>query len=411
MSVAWRAEKEKKFSQHQLVIKERGLRMQDELVSADSHIVEPGNLWVERLDREFREDAPRAQKSPQNGHWYFVGAGMPGGTDLTHATSPGLSNDQVDAKVAKEDPSAPSPTSPAPAERLLDLWRDQTVADVLYSTCAFELYHLPNPKMKAACFRVYNDWISEFCSEDPARLIGAGLLALDDFEDAALELQRCIDLGLRSVMIPSRPPVGRSFADEGYERLWSTAEEAGVVVAMHVMTGQLNQTALRENFANVLYFDLAAQEELKRSVAEVVGAGVFQRHPSLKLVAAEGGFDFAAALAAKMDKAYKRWHARWPASPLPSELFGENLFFTFIDDPVGLLTLSAGIERSVMWSSDYPHRNSTWPNSVKLIEADFSGANVSEATTDLLVRQNASRLYGIDLAAVAEPSRLIKDRV
>jgi uncharacterized protein len=387
--------------------------MQDELVSADSHIVEPGNLWVERLDREFREDAPRAQKSPQNGHWYFVGAGMPGGTDLTHATSPGLSNDEVDAKVAKQDPSAPSPTSPAPAERLLDLWRDKTVADVLYSTCAFELYHLPNPKMKAACFRVYNDWISEFCSEDPARLIGAGLLALDDFEDAALELQRCIDLGLRSVMIPSRPPVGRSFADEGYERLWSTAEEAGVVVAMHVMTGQLNQTALRESFANVLYFDLAAQEELKRSVAEVVGAGVFQRHPSLKLVAAEGGFDFAAALAMKMDKAYKRWHARWdqPASPLPSELFGENLFFTFIEDPVGLLTLPAGIERSVMWSSDYPHRNSTWPNSVKRIEEDFGGANVSEATTDLIVRQNASRLYGIDLAAVAEPSRLIKDRV
>src|SRR5258708_10581567 len=96
--------------------------MSNNLISADSHIVEPGNLWAERLDREYRGDAPHAEKSPKNGHWYFVGAGMPGGTDLTHATSPGLSNDEVDAKVAKEDPAAPSPTSPQPAGRLLELW-------------------------------------------------------------------------------------------------------------------------------------------------------------------------------------------------------------------------------------------------------------------------------------------------
>jgi predicted TIM-barrel fold metal-dependent hydrolase len=387
--------------------------MSNKLISADSHIVEPGNLWVERLDREYREDAPRAEKSPKNGHWYFVGAGMPGGTDLTHATSPGLTNDQVDAKVAKLDPNAPSPTSPPPAERLLDLWRDNTAADVLYSTCAFELYHLPDPKMKAACFRVYNDWIAEFCSADRARLIGAGLLALDDFDEAERELRRCIDLGLPSVMIPARPPEGHTFADEGYERLWTTAEEAGVVIAMHVATGRLNQTSLRENFANVLYFDLAAQEELKRSVAELVAGRVFERHPSLKVVAAEGGFDFAAALGAKMDKAYKRWHARWdrPASPLPSELYGENLFFTFIEDYVGLLTLPSGIERSVMWSSDYPHRNSTWPKSQERIEEDFREATVPAAAADLILYQNAARLYGIDLAAVAEPSPLIKELV
>jgi predicted TIM-barrel fold metal-dependent hydrolase len=387
--------------------------MPNTLISADSHIVEPGNLWTERLDHEFREDALRAEKSPRNGHWYFVGAGMPGGTDLTHATSPGLSNDEVDAKVAREDPGAPSPTSPPPAQRLLDLWRDHTVADVLYSTCAFELYHVADPRMKAACFRVYNDWIAEFCSADRTRLIGAGLLSLDDFDEAERELRRCMGLGLRSVMIPARPPEGSTFANEGYERLWTAAEEAGVVIAMHVNTGQLNQTSLRENFANVLYYDLSAQEELKRSIAELVAAGVFQRHPSLKLIAAEGGFDFAAALGAKMDKAYKRWHARWdrPASPLPSELFGENLFFTFIEDPVGLLTLPSGIERSVMWSSDYPHRNSTWPKSAERIAEDFGRAQVPAAAADLILGQNVARVYGIDLAAVAEPSPLIREQV
>jgi predicted TIM-barrel fold metal-dependent hydrolase len=387
--------------------------MYEQLISADSHIVEPGNLWVERLDREFRDDPPRAERSEKNGHWYFVGAGMPGGTDFTHATSPGLSNDEVDAKVAAEDPAAGSPTSPAPADRLLDLWRDNTVADVLYSTGAFELYHIPDPRLMTASFAVYNEWIAEYCANDPKRLIGAGLLSLNNVENAVKELERCRDMGLRSVMIPARPPDDATLADDKYEPLWGAAEDASVVLAMHVSTGKINPSSLRESFANVLYFDVENQEELKRSIAEFVGGGVFQRHPNLKVVAAEGGFDFAAGLAASMDKAYKRWHARWghPAAPLPSDLYGENIFFTFITDRAGLLTLPFGIERAVMWSSDYPHRNSTWPHSTERIDADFKEANVAASTANLVLRDNVARVYGIDLAEISAPSPLIANRV
>jgi uncharacterized protein len=386
--------------------------MNSGLISADSHIVEPGSLWVERLDKEWTDVAPRAKRSEENGHWYFVGAGMPGGTDLTHSTSPGLSNDEVTAKVAALGPDAPSPQSPPPAQRLLDLWKDDTVADVLYSTCAFELYHIEDPALKAACFQVYNTWIAEFCSADPVRLIGAGLLSLDDVDGAVKELYRCHELGLRSVMIPARPTEG-SLENEIYEPLWAAAAETNMVMAMHVSTGKVNPKLLRESYGNVLFFDVANQEELKQSIAEMVASGVFVRYPNLKMVAAEGGFDFAAGLAAKMDKAHDRWHERWgrPASPRPSDLYGENIFFTFITDQVGLLTLPYGIERSVMWSSDYPHRNSTWPHSQERIKSDFGGASVSEATTNLLVRDNVARLYGIDMLEVASPSPLIKDMI
>jgi predicted TIM-barrel fold metal-dependent hydrolase len=283
------------------------------------------------------------------------------------------------------------------------------VADVLYSTCAFELYHLSDPQLKAACFKVYNDWMAEFCSVDPLRLIGSGLLALDDVDDAVKELQRCRQLGLLSCMIPARPPGDQTLDDERFAPLWAAAEEAGMVLAMHVSTGKVNPKDLRASYANVLYFDLANQEELRQSITEMVGGRVFERHPTLKVIAAEGGFDFAAGLAAKMDKAHKRWQERWdrPARPLPSELFGENVFFTFITDQVGLLTLDYGIERSVMWSSDYPHRNSTWPHSRERIDSDFAQAHVSAETALLLTRENVARVYGIDLSEVDKPSPVI----
>lgn len=382
-------------------------------ISADSHIIEPGNLWLERLDAKWRDVAPRAQRNEQNGHWYFVGPGMPGGTDLTHSTSPGMSNDEVDAKVAGLGPDAGPPESPPAQQRLLDLWRDSTFADVLYSTCAFELYHLEDPALKAACFEVYNSWIAEFCAADPDRLIGTGLLSIDDVKRSVQELQRCRSLGLRSMMIPARPLGNGRLDDELYEPLWAAAAEADMVLAMHVSTGKVNSRLLRESYANVLYFDVAYQEELKQSISEMIAGQVFDRHPNLKLVAAEGGFDYAAGLAAKMDKAHNRWHERWgrAASPRPSELYGENIFFTFIIDQVGLLTLPYGIERAVMWSSDYPHRNSTWPHSQERVYSDFNGAGVPEATADLLLRGNVARIYGIDLAAIATPSPLIAELV
>src|SRR5688500_19713099 len=105
------------------------------LISADSHVVEPGDLWVERLPRHLRERAPRAARDPDNLHWYFTAPGLIRGVDLTLSASAGLTNAEVDDRLrADPDAGIGSGGGSDPVARLLDLWLDDTVADVLYPT-------------------------------------------------------------------------------------------------------------------------------------------------------------------------------------------------------------------------------------------------------------------------------------
>src|SRR5579862_1457979 len=137
----------------------------DALVSADSHVVEPGDLWAERLPRALRDGAPRARRDPANHHVYFHAPGMARGVDLTLSVSAGLSNAQVDALLA-DDPSAMPGVQGGwdPEARLADLAADGVVADVLYPTCGLSLLQLDDAVLQEACFQVYNDWLAEFCA-------------------------------------------------------------------------------------------------------------------------------------------------------------------------------------------------------------------------------------------------------
>src|SRR5579864_3090277 len=115
----------------------------DALVSADSHVVEPPDLWAERLPRALRDDAPRARRDPGTHHVYFHAPGLARGVDLTLSVSAGLTNAEVDAVLA-EDPGAMPGVEGGwdPVARLADLEADGVVADVLYPTCGLSLLQL-----------------------------------------------------------------------------------------------------------------------------------------------------------------------------------------------------------------------------------------------------------------------------
>jgi len=184
----------------------------DALASADSHVVEPGDLWAERLPRALRDDAPRARRDPGNRHVYFHAPGLERGVDLTLSVAAGLTNAEVDAILA-EDPDAMPGVGGGwdPRARLADLDADGVVADVLYPTCGLSLLQLDDAVLQEACFRVYNDWLAEFCSADPARLVGLALIACWDVTAAVDELERARALGLLGGIIWTSPPVGESF--------------------------------------------------------------------------------------------------------------------------------------------------------------------------------------------------------
>ena len=182
------------------------------LISADSHVSEPPGLWVERVDKRYRDRAPRLVIDPP---------GRPGAYFLYegHAPHPigiGLGAGKTPEELAKFLTQATyadaRPGGWDPAERLKDNELDGVEADVLYTTLGFRIFWLKDPGLQQDCFRVYNDWLAEYVSYAPRRMVGLPLISLYDPKAGAEELGRAAKLGLKGAMIWCSPPDDRPYS-------------------------------------------------------------------------------------------------------------------------------------------------------------------------------------------------------
>jgi predicted TIM-barrel fold metal-dependent hydrolase len=207
------------------------------------------------------------------------------------------------------------------------------------------------------------------------------------------ELQRCARLGLRGAILPALLD-GVQYNDPCYEPLWATAASLKMPLSFHI--GGVRGLALDggppgTTDAYVLLGGLALAEPLSL----VLFSGAFARYPDLKIVLVEGGIGWLAFLVERMDSMYER-HRFWTQSVLterPSTYFREHVRATFLRDSVGLRereTIGIGVP---MWSSDYPHSDSTWPHSQEAIAQQF--ADIPEADRRRIVHDNAAELYGL----------------
>ena len=382
------------------------------LVSADSHVVEPGDLWLERLPPAFRDAAPRATRDPANHHLYFNAPGMARGVDLSLSVSAGVSNAAVDAALAEDPEALPGVRGGAdPEARLRDLWDDGVVADVLYPTCGLALLQLDDQGLQEACFTVYNDWLAEFCAVDPQRLLGLALIACWDTGRAAAELERARGLGLAGGIIWTAPPASESFFDPRYEPLWTAAERLSMPLAIHTLGGQQASrevAGLGRTVESSFHVAIDYRQELQRSLCEMVAAGVFARHPGLHMVGAEAGIHYLAEMERRLDSSYRGFWSNLPDNELgeaPSAYLRRNVSLTYISDPVGINNLRFTGADGLMWSGDYPHGASTWPRSRAVVEREHEGLDPDDVRK--LTSANCAALYGIDLARVSEPSPAI----
>ena len=368
------------------------------IISADSHMLEPADLWVERLDKRFRDNAPRVFFDEERKTWLFGCEGLPpipaaalfaaGKSDQELADHYKVGMDQ--ARAGGWDP----------AERLKDMAIDNIAAEVLYTSLAFNLFWLTDAAFQENCFRVYNDWLAEFCSYAPDRFVGLGLISLYDVDHAVAELQRIRNNGLRGAMIWCSPPEEMSFLGRYHDPFWAAAQDLDMSISLHILTGAGRESrGLAVTSTQNRYIRLSvSQYEIQRSIAELIFGGTFERFPNLKIVSAENGIGWIPYFVWMMDSTWKRFRhiEPTPLTMLPSEYFKRNVWATFIADPVGLRIVDMiGLDR-VMWSSDYPHTASTWPRSLKVIERQF--ADLSEEWTRKICRENAAGLYGFDLS-------------
>ena len=249
------------------------------LVSADSHVVEPGDLFETRVAASVRDRAPRLE-SWNGGSAWMVDAADPVPLPVTAATGSGyrLPDD------AEWKPIAFADVLPAlydPAERLKAQDADSVDAEVLYPSPGLwdAIKQSDDSELQLACVRAYNDWIAEFSSHSPSRLVGLGKIPSTSVEDAQQELVRCVEqLGLRGVILDGWPSGSSSAADPRDDPCWETAEGIGVPVSIHYAFGPSSDTAAPSGIA----------PGLKPPMADIalpmVAGRVFDRHPDLRLV-------------------------------------------------------------------------------------------------------------------------------
>jgi predicted TIM-barrel fold metal-dependent hydrolase len=372
-----------------------------QLISSDSHVSEPPDLWVERIDAAFRERAPRVVLNPEGQEGaYFVYEGYPP-HNLAIGLGAGRTPEELAAFLKTGSYADARPGGWDPAQRLPDMELDGVEAEVLYTTLGFRLFWLKDAGLQRACFRVYNDWLAEYCHYAPQRLKGLALISLYDPKEGAQELAQCAKLGLKGAMIWCSPPADQPYSLPLYDPFWAAAQDLDMPVSLHAITGMdripweygAEQRAMRPT---------VTPHEIEKSFSTLILSGVLERFPRLKIVSAENNCGWLPYYLQRVDRAFARFGPSGTATPWPtkltlkpSEYFQRQMYCTFIDDPFGVASRHwIGVD-NVMWSSDYPHTASTWPRSRAIIERDFKDVNEEEKWK--IIRRNAAKLYGFDL--------------
>jgi predicted TIM-barrel fold metal-dependent hydrolase len=373
------------------------------IISADSHICEPPTLWLDRIDKRYRDRAPRTIHGHAGSEGeFFVAEGLTP-RPVARFFGAGVKGEDMPEYAKKTFEAAPASVSD-PAARIREQDVDGVAAEVLYTGFGIFLYGLEDAGLRAASFRAYNDFIAEYCSHDPNRLIGLGLIDLEDITDAVSELKRCASKGLRGAMIWSSAPSDKPYNHRYYEPFWTAAHELGIPLSMHAHSGSRGagvapaQTAQR----TVSYVILTI--EIQRSLIEMTLGGVFERHPGLRVVSAENDCSWLPHLMYRLDHAYEEFRFLDPAvaklSIRPSDYLRQNVFVTFQHEKVELDCVRASFgAKGLMWGSDYPHADSTWPKSREILSTAFAGVPGSDARE--MLGQAAARLYGITTASSA----------
>jgi predicted TIM-barrel fold metal-dependent hydrolase len=198
-------------------------------------------------------------------------------------------------------------------------------------------------------------------------------------------------------MVPGRPPDGH-YAEARFDPLWAALAERGMPVSFHILTGGMGgDPTLGSGIA--LMGVMSIVQQMQQTLLLLIFGGVLDRHPHLRVVSAEHDAGWVAHFAYRMDQMTERhqsWLGRGRANlQKPSEYLSQRCWYTFQKDPVAVETRHRAGLSQLMWASDYPHSDSTWPHSRKVIERDFEG--VPEAELAAIVHDNAAALYGIDL--------------
>jgi predicted TIM-barrel fold metal-dependent hydrolase len=284
-----------------------------------------------------------------------------------------------------------------PDERLRDMHSDGVVAEVIYPTFGLFIDLVADPELQMACARVYNDWLADTFLHRSDTFVPAAVIPVRDATSAAAELGRVAQRGFKTAMIPTSPPEGLPYNRPEYDAVWSIAAEARVPLAMHTGTGALPSPEKGPGGAIINYAKVGLLSA--DTLCYFAASGVLERFPALRLVFVESGAGWLAYCCERMDEAFEE-HEQWVNPKLarpPSASVKEQCHVTLGADRAPLLTREITGVGPLMWASDYPHPEGTFPESQQVVERIFAG--VPEAELTAIVSGNAAALYRVAVPA------------
>ena len=359
------------------------------LFSADSHVNETEDCYAD-IDPNFRDRRPRAHYDPVEGAQLIVP-----GLDFKIPSSM-LSR----AGRAYEDWAKPQrweelhPAGHDPKARLAIQDEENIAGEVIYPSAGMVICLHPDVAYRKACFEAYNRWLAGFCATDPKRLIGIGVAAIPSPEEGVRELEEIKRQGFKGVMLCGDAAF-EDYDHPSYDPVWEAAIDLQLPINFHILTGK-DSFGMAVRGPKVIQQIVTVRGNQNIIMMMVLGA-VFERHPDLRVIMVENDAGWLPHFCFRMDHAWERH--RWSLETgqiqrPPSEYVNECIYATFQDDwSVRYVVDALNIER-IMWASDFPHGDGTYPNSREV--ADQVTEGMTDAQKHAIVYGNAAMLYGLD---------------
>jgi predicted TIM-barrel fold metal-dependent hydrolase len=369
--------------------------------SSDCHVIEPADLWTLRMPPYWRDRAPRIVALDDTDIWIV--------DRNTRLAVVGIQDQagfrfESPSRISKKSRMNELPRGEAgwtPELYIRGLEADGVAGGVLYPSTAVQAYRCVAGPLLTALAKTYNDWIIEFCMAGPKQLKAVAMITVDDPGVAIAEMDRMAKKGASALMLPIFPEYPKTYDLPEFQQIWSAAADIGLPVVFHLGT---NQRARFKEPPLDLIVHATKDVHVQRSIAILILAGIFGRHPTLRVGVVEFGASWAGPVMKRLDHLYninyKHLPYRFVDGELPSDHFRRNVFLSFQDDrPCIEMREFLGAE-NLQWGNDYPHAESTFPRSREFLARQLAGVPLEEAAA--IAGGNTARMYGFALPCIAE---------
>jgi len=383
-------------------------------VSVDDHLIEPARLWQERLPEKWRATAPRIVRDGDSEFWAYEDRQIV--TTGLNAVA-GKSREEFSPEPITYDDMRPGCYEPA--ARVADMDQGNVLSSMLFPSfpryCGQVFHEAKDKELALLCVKAWNDFIlEEFAGAYPGRFIPMMIIPLWDPIAAAAEIERTAALGAKSVAFSENPTkLGLpSIHTDYWDPVFRTAEETGFVVSMHVGSSS-NFIKTSDDMPTLAFMAYSAAANQAGTLLDWLFSGNFEQYPNLKIALSEGSIGWIPYFLEKAEQVVDKqrfWASRFDIDMNPShvrgesttkasfsldtdvrQLFHDHVYGTFIDDQAGIRLLDIIGEDNVMLECDYPHSDSTWPDTSKM--AGKWLGHLSEEVQHKITIGNAARVY------------------